>query len=64
MRDLHNEALDFYYKHLNNSSSSEVNVLNRNNIKRIKKILVAKKEEYAELRDKFSSPRMETMDDD
>ena len=52
-RALHKEALAFYYRHMNNSAE-QAHVLNRNNIKRIKRLLVAKKEEYADLRERYS----------
>ncbi len=47
--------MSFYFTKLNNVPGFEDNVLNRNTIKRIKKMLVYQKEEYASLRERFLS---------
>ncbi|CDW84157.1 UNKNOWN [Stylonychia lemnae] len=52
-RQLHKDAMNFYFENFNNVQGLENNVLNRNTIKRIKKMLVYKEDQYQSLREKF-----------
>jgi hypothetical protein len=52
-RSLHKDAMKFYFDKLNNVKGREYSVLNRNTIKRIKKLLVYQREEYASLKEKY-----------
>lgn len=55
-RQLHKDAMQFYYENFNNvvvGEGTENNTLNRNTIKRIKKLIVNEREEYTSLRVKY-----------
>ena len=49
--------MEFYFSNLNNVKGQENNTLNRNTIKRIKKLLAFQNEAYVSLRHKFNQER-------
>eukprot|EP00347_Sterkiella_histriomuscorum_P019991 403339515 len=57
-RCLHKDAMQFYFEKFNNVQGFENNILNRNTIKRIKKLLVYQREDYSDLRDKYLSLKL------